>query len=272
VANQVAIIADAAFAVSPETLGVGAAWLGAVAYTLQIYFDFSAYSDMAIGLAAMFGFHFHENFNYPYAADSMRDFWRRWHISLSSWLRDYLYIPLGGNRGSVLRTHFNLLLVFFCCGLWHGASWTFVLWGLYHGFFLVVERLGLVRWLDSKAGLLRHFYVVLVFTNGWVLFRAETLPHALGYWHSMFSLQIGELPVQIEYKLSPLFWLALFAGVAGATGIPARFWGKMKKLAAGKIQQLMFESVNLLFGLTVGFCAVISLLAGGFNPFLYFRF
>jgi alginate O-acetyltransferase complex protein AlgI len=272
IANQVAVIADAAFAVPPESLGTGAAWLGAVAYALQIYFDFSAYSDMAIGLAAMFGFQFHENFNYPYAADSMRDFWRRWHISLSSWLRDYLYIPLGGNRRGVFRSHFNLLLVFFCCGLWHGASWTFVLWGLYHGFFLVIERMGFERWLNAKANFSRHFYVVFVFINGWVLFRAETLSQAVAYWQNMFSFQTLELPVQIEYKLSPMFWLAFFAGIVGASGIPAKLWRKMEKLAVGKIQQAAFDSANLLFGISVGFLAIIFLLAGAFNPFLYFRF
>ena len=150
------------------------AWLGALCYTLQIYFDFSGYSDMAVGLGKMFGFEFMENFNYPYISQSIREFWRRWHISLSSWFRDYLYIPLGGNRCSETRNHLNLLIVFFLCGLWHGASWTFVIWGLYHGFFIVLEHAGLGRVLDRQARPLRHSYALLVVLVGWVIFRAPT--------------------------------------------------------------------------------------------------
>ncbi|MGD8338870.1 MAG: MBOAT family protein, partial [Desulfobacterales bacterium] len=175
IANQVAIIADQVFSFPYETLTPGVAWLGVLCYTLQIYFDFSGYSDMAIGIGRMFGFHFLENFNYPYISRSIREFWRRWHISLSSWFRDYLYIPLGGNHRGPLRTYLNLLIVFFLCGLWHGASWNFVIWGLLHGLFLVIERLGFEKILNRWWSPLRYLYVMLVVCTGWVFFRAENL-------------------------------------------------------------------------------------------------
>jgi alginate O-acetyltransferase complex protein AlgI len=145
---------------------------------MQIYFDFSGYSDMAIGLAKMFGFEFRENFNYPYTAGSVTEFWRRWHISLSTWFRDYLYVPLGGNRQGRGRMYFNLVTIFFLCGLWHGASWTFILWGLYHGSFLVFERMGTGRWLKETWAPIRHAYTLLVVMVGWVFFKAATLKQA----------------------------------------------------------------------------------------------
>ena len=172
VANQMAILADQSFALSSTEISFGAAWMGTLAYTLQIYFDFSGYSDMAIGLGRMFGFEFLENFNYPYIARSVQDFWRRWHISLSTWFRDYLYIPLGGNRGSVAGTCFNLLAVFALCGFWHGASVNFLLWGLFHGVFLMLERI--CRGHFRAPRLLGHVYTLVVVMFGWVLFRAET--------------------------------------------------------------------------------------------------
>ncbi|MCA8923022.1 MAG: MBOAT family protein, partial [Planctomycetes bacterium] len=176
IANALSVPADRIFALPAEQLGLEVAWLGIACYTLQIYFDFSGYSDMAIGLGRMFGFHFLENFDYPYVSRSIREFWRRWHISLSTWFRDYLYIPLGGNQGSATRTYVNLVLVFALCGLWHGASLTFVAWGLFHGVFLVGERLaaGKVR----APRLLQHLYVLVAVMVGWVLFRAESFAHA----------------------------------------------------------------------------------------------
>ncbi len=196
IANTVAVIADKAFELPPNQLTTATAWLGIVCYTLQIYFDFSAYSDMAIGLARMFGFEFLENFNYPYIARSAQDFWRRWHISLSSWFRDYLYIPLGGNRKGPWRIYLNLLFVFFLCGLWHGASWVFVAWGLYHGFFLALERL-LTRGRNKIDGsnigwkcilsVFGHGYAVLMVMGGWVLFRSETFAQAWGYYGALLG-------------------------------------------------------------------------------------
>src|SRR6266511_1117874 len=151
-----AVYKYAIFAIPADQLTAGVAWLGVVCYALQIYYDFSGYSDMAIGLGLMLGFHFLENFNYPYISRSMTEFWRRWHISLSTWFRDYLYIPLGGNQRAPARTYFNLVVTFFLCGLWHGAAWTFVIWGLYHGLFLVIERLGAGRWLERWPAPARH--------------------------------------------------------------------------------------------------------------------
>jgi alginate O-acetyltransferase complex protein AlgI len=166
------------------------AWLGLVCYTLQIYFDFSGYSDMAIGLMRMFGFRILENFNYPYIARSIREFWRRWHISLSNWFRDYLYIPLGGNQRGERRAYANLVIVFLLCGLWHGASWPFVLWGIWHGLFLVVERAGLDRVL-RRIGPLSHAYALLAVMGGWVLFRCETLTQAVAYYAAPVRARAG---------------------------------------------------------------------------------
>ena len=185
IANTLAVPADRIFALPAHELSASVAWFGAACYALQIYFDFSGYSDMAIGLGRMFGFRIPENFNYPYVAASITEFWRRWHISLSTWFRDYLYIPLGGNRRGVGRTYLNLIVVFLLCGLWHGASWTFVVWGLFHGGFLILERLGLGRALRSASAPVAHGYCLLTVTVGWVFFRAETLTHAVGYLSAM---------------------------------------------------------------------------------------
>lgn len=188
IANQVALLADWVFQMDALALGPVLAWIGILAYAAQIYYDFSAYSDMAIGLGLMFGFRFLENFRHPYASLSIQEFWRRWHISLSSWFRDYVYIPLGGNRISPLRTYVNLLVVFFLCGLWHGAAVNFVLWGLWHGAFLVLERAGWGIGLEALPRLVRRCYVWLVFLGGWVLFRAEDMTHAHQYTLALLGL------------------------------------------------------------------------------------
>jgi alginate O-acetyltransferase complex protein AlgI len=193
IADAIASIADAIFALPPGEANLATAWLGAAAYGLQIYFDFSGYSDMAIGLALMLGIRFRENFERPYVSCSITEFWRRWHISLSSWFRDYLYIPLGGNRRGAATTCRNLLLVFLVTGLWHGAAWTFLVWGLFHGTFLLIERLGFrepLRALTSPA--LRYLYALPVVLLGWVVFRADTLTQALRLWEAMLQpLKIG---------------------------------------------------------------------------------
>ncbi len=189
-ANPLALIADQIFALPGRELSPSLAWLAALCYTLQIYFDFSGYSDMAIGIGRLFGFHLPENFNYPYISRSIREFWRRWHISLSSWLRDYLYIPLGGSRQGTIRTFLNLLLVFLLCGLWHGASWTFILWGLYHGFFLVMERSRLEQWRQRLWPPLQQAQTLLVIMIGWVLFRSETLTDAFRFFSLMAGVRI----------------------------------------------------------------------------------
>jgi alginate O-acetyltransferase complex protein AlgI len=185
IANPMGEVADQIFALPGDQLSASVAWLGITCYTLQIYFDFSGYSDMAIGLGRMFGFKFLENFRYPYISKSVQEFWRRWHISLSSWFKDYLYIPLGGNRGSPIRTYFNLFTVFFLCGLWHGASWNFILWGMIHGLFLVIERIGLGKLLEHLWTPLRHIYLLFVIMVGWVFFKLDTFPEALEYLKAM---------------------------------------------------------------------------------------
>src|SRR2546423_2017656 len=187
-ADPVGAIADSAVGIPTTDLTTAAAWLCLACYTLQIYFDFSGYSDMAVGLARMFGFRFPENFHYPYAAPSVQDFLRRWHLTLSAWFRDYVYIPLGGNRGGTLATFRNLWIVFFLTGAWHGASWNFIVWGMWHGFFLALERLGPVaRVMEATPHVLRNAYVLLIVMIGWVFFRANDLPHAIAYLRRMFA-------------------------------------------------------------------------------------
>ena len=273
IANQVALIADIVFSLPASELGMWSAWLGAFSYTLQIYFDFSAYSDMAIGLAAMFGLRFHENFMQPYSAVSMQDFWRRWHISLSSWLRDYLYIPLGGSRAGTWRTYINLLLVFFLCGLWHGASWTFAVWGLYNGIFLIMERFKPVQNLLKRAGAFSHVYVILAFVCGWVIFRSGSMQQAAVFLKAMFVPSGNDTPVRLVYNLSNVFWVSFAAGIIGASGVPARLWHRWNsRLSAGTKSSIAWDWGNLAAGAIMLALSVMSLVAGSYNPFIYFRF
>ncbi len=242
-------------------------WTAAVFYTLQIFFDFSGYSDMAIGLASVFGFRFRENFADPYCSGCVREFWRRWHISLSAWFRDYLYIPLGGNRKGPVKTYLNLLIVFFATGLWHGAQWNFVVWGLFHGFFLILERL-LPKHEDPDnfRGIIGHIYTMLVVCVGWVLFRADDLGLAWDQLQKMFSFSresywtFSEIvdPVTIC-----IFIISIFFALGGGKLILNR---KMRKneTAAG-----MFEGTAALICL---FLSIVMLANAAHNPFIYFRF
>ena len=195
IANSVALIADRVFNSEYQYLTQGVAWLGAICYMMQIYFDFSGYSDMAIGLSRMLGFNLGENFDLPYNSCSITEFWRRWHISLSSWFKNYIYIPLGGNRKGKVRTYINLLIVFFITGLWHGASWNFIVWGLFNGFFMVLERLFLKKLLDkNKFKLLNRIYTLFVVLISWVLFRTTSLDGAFEFIKIMFIQNINVLP------------------------------------------------------------------------------
>jgi alginate O-acetyltransferase complex protein AlgI len=281
IANVVAVPSDQIFKMSAngQELRPEVAWLGAVCYMLQIYFDFSGYSDMAIGLGKMFGFEFMENFNYPYISQSIREFWRRWHISLSSWFRDYLYIPLGGNRCSSTRNHLNLLIVFFLCGLWHGASWTFVVWGLYHGFFIVLEHAGSGRFSGRAARPLRHFYALLVVLAGWVLFRAPTFIDAIAFLANMIgitSAPAGARPLQS--LLTHQVACAVIAGMAFSTPL----WSWLKQWTARRLETLppALGNAARVTGAIAHVLLIIALLiissawlAGGtYNPFIYFRF
>jgi alginate O-acetyltransferase complex protein AlgI len=271
IANTVSASADAIFALPQDQLSSLVAWVGIVCYTAQIYFDFAGYSNMAIGLALMIGFTFPINFNYPYVARSMTEFWRRWHISLSSWFRDYVYIPLGGNRGSPVRTYVNLTIVFLLCGIWHGAAWTFVLWGLAHGLLLVVERLGLGRIIAGCPIVVQHGYVLLLVMATWVLFRADGVPQAFAYLGAMFG-------VGAEAPFAPplarfLGWdvlLALGAAVIGAGPYGAKL-GRRALQALSTVRPL--GSAAELGTLAALFVLVAMSLAGGaYNPFIYFRF
>ena len=266
IADQAGLIADAAFA-SGSPSGA-TAWIGALAYTVQIYFDFSGYSDMAIGLARMFGFVFPENFARPYSAVSMTDFWRRWHMTLSGWFRDYVYIPLGGSRGATEVTVRNLMVVFFLTGAWHGAAWTFVLWGLYNGALLVGERLtGLSVLPDDRLAALRRAATLLLVVLGWVLFRADDLGEALDFYGAMASLDPGTLSPAVDAAATPRAQLALAIGVATFL-LP-------RDLVVGRVLQARWSGAPLAARIGVIATlplAAISVAAGSFSPFLYFRF
>jgi alginate O-acetyltransferase complex protein AlgI len=272
IANIVAGPADAIFTMPVRRLTAPFAWLGIVCYSLQIYFDFSGYSDMAIGLGRMFGFRFPENFRWPYIADSVQEFWRRWHISLSSWFRDYLYLPLGGNRVAPWKVYRNLWTVFFLCGLWHGASWNFVIWGLFHGTFLVVERLGLANALRRIPPSLRHTYLMLVVMVGWVFFRAETLPGAIAYLKAMAGMGGTELnPLRLTWYLNPETRLAIIAGILGSMPVvPSAV--RMADTIALTTRRWAVEVSATAALLAVFVASLLQVAARSYNPFIYFRF
>ncbi|MEE9446544.1 MAG: MBOAT family protein [Arenicellales bacterium] len=279
IANTMGAVADQIFSLPMENVSTSLAWLGILAYSLQIYFDFSGYSDMAIGLGRIFGFHFLENFNYPYISRSIQEFWRRWHISLSSWFRDYVYFPLGGNRAGTGRTYFNLLLVFFLCGLWHGASWSFAIWGFYHGSFLVIEKIGLAAVLKKLPALLRHMYVWLVVMIGWVFFRSETLPQALAYIQKMFSFEtVPYLNAELFSALNNQFYLALVLGLLLSTPLLKNLIIKGDQLFndTGGIKPMLFTAgknmIVIVWMVLILLASTAQLLSSGYNPFLYFRF
>ncbi len=281
IANSVAFISDSIFEFNPLDLSTGEAWLGLLCYSLQIYFDFSGYSDMAIGLGSIFGFRFLENFNYPYFANSVQDFWRRWHISLSTWFRDYLYIPLGGSKGSNSHTFFNLLIVFILCGLWHGANWTFLAWGLWHGTFLILERMKAFRFLLSMNLVLKHLYTLLVISLGWVLFRADNLTYAIQFMQRLFVFEGSEMNMD-HYMILKLIHVELFIiisiAVLACTPIFKNIYIRLntfelilnlKKKLFFAILFALFENLYYIFLFLVS----ISYLASGtYNPFIYFRF
>jgi alginate O-acetyltransferase complex protein AlgI len=280
VANVVAGPADKIFALPFEQLSAAHAWLGIICYTLQIYFDFSGYSDMAIGLGRMFGFRFPENFRWPYMAGSVQDFWRRWHISLSTWFRDYLYIPLGGNRVATWRQYRNLVTVFFLCGLWHGASWNFVIWGLWHGAFLVVERV----WRRSNTrdvsaahrGLgwpvSAHVYTMAVVMVGWVFFRAETLRGAIAFLGALAGASPSRpTPFTIGFYLTPELWLALTAGVIGSTSwVPVL--GDRLARASDPLRVRLVHAASAATIVALFVASLLQVAARTYNPFIYFRF
>lgn len=266
ISNCVAEIADRIFTSPASQLSTGVSWLGAVLYTLQIYYDFSGYSDMAIGLGRIFGFDIPENFQYPYLSTTINEFWRKWHISLGTWFREYVYIPLGGNRKGSGRTYINLFIVFLLTGIWHGASWNFVFWGAYHGFFIIMERLGIDKIL-KKSSVFSHVYTVCVFGIGWIFFRFTSMRQGFAYLKRIF------VPWKYTYAQYSIFeivshraWMILILAIAGCgivQGIAAKYFD-IQRFKAGKLDLI--------------YCTVIvwicfGLLAGNtYNPFIYFRF
>jgi alginate O-acetyltransferase complex protein AlgI len=274
IANTLAVPADTVFDGDPGTMAVSTVWLGIICYALQIYFDFSGYSDMAIGLARMFGIRFKENFNYPYIARTMSDFWRRWHISLSTWFRDYLYIPLGGNRVAPARVAFNLVLVFLLCGFWHGASWNFLVWGAYHGLFLMVERWGPMERFLRKIGWGGHVYTVLAVMGGWIFFRAHDMTEALEIWARAVGLNGQEGAMLMPWALLEIDerWLLVVGVIACLPVLP---WLVEKIAGKGEVNnpaKVGWQVVSLVGLSLVWAVSFIQLTAGTFNPFIYFRF
>ena len=271
IANIMGEIADKIFIQNPHEFSHLVAWLGAFAYSFQLYFDFSGYSDMAIGLGLIFGFKFMENFNYPYISKSITEFWRRWHISLSTWFREYVYISLGGNRCSKLKTLRNLGIVFLLTGIWHGAKWTFVAWGLWHGIFIIIEKIMNIKEIDSKTHawwitVLRHLYCSIIFITGWVIFRSNNFAYALDYLKNMFGilqLNSNDFTYGITYYIDRLeayiFLIALSCSVPLFKNI---------LLVKNKWAKLLTN----IWLLTIFFLSVISIARNTYNPFIYFRF
>ncbi len=270
IANPLSEIADAAFAMSGNDLSAPIAWIGVTAYALQIYFDFSGYSDMAIGLGRMFGFKFQENFNYPYASRSLREFWQRWHISLSHWFRDYVYIPLGGSKNKFrYLTYRNLLIVFLLTGIWHGASWNFVVWGLFHGLFLTIEHAGFKNILSKIWAPIQHLYLILVVLISWVFFRAEDLRSALDYCYALFNVTNWEISSFDFTQLVPNDSL-LIMGIAMllSTPVVSKFVDVNGNAEKNTLHQLgLLMAVSCLL-----YLSMLKVASSTYNPFIYFRF
>lgn len=270
IADEVARLAEAVFdkAAAPS---LAEAWLGLSAYTIQIYFDFAGYSNMAIGLGLALGFSFPRNFNLPYLSRSITEFWRRWHISLSQWLRDYLYIPLGGNRGSQAETYRNLWLVFLACGLWHGANWTFVIWGAHHGAFLVIERAGLGRALTRAPAWVAQLYALAAIMSGWVWFRAPDLEHALSFFVSLVGFHgASGLGITTHIVLHPATIAALVIGAVLAT-VEFDAWRAIRRITV-RVAQPIYALGDTLAITAMFALSLLNVAAGSYSPFLYFRF
>lgn len=260
IANYIALIADNVFDYI-EVRSVALVWLGAVAYTLQIYFDFSGYSDMAIGLGRMFGFHFLENFNYPYIAHSVTDFWRRWHISLSSWFRDYVYIPLGGNRVSRSRWIMNLLTVWLLTGIWHGANWTFLIWGLFYFVVLLFEKLSGT---DKRKSIISRLYTLFAVICAWVIFRSPDLSSGIRYLGNMFGVGASGIADATFFEYIGNTYIVLIIAVIGATPLVRAVFNKLGKVKMSWIEDVWLAAVFVL--------AILKTVNSTYNPFIYFNF
>ncbi len=272
-ANNIGILWDQISVIPVGELSVVTAWLGALAFALQIYFDFSGYSDMAIGLGKMFGFTFLENFNYPYLSKSITEFWRRWHISLGTWFREYLYIPLGGNRCSKVKQIRNIAIVWFLTGLWHGASWNFVAWGVYFGILLLVEKFFLGKWIAKWPSVLQHSYTLIIVLISWVIFAFEDLGQAISYLGAMFGAGAGIVNTETYYFISNNLILLLIL-LVGATDYPKKLVKKIAAWVAGAkpFLQYCYMIGENLYLLVLFLLSIAYLVGSSYNPFLYFRF
>ncbi|MBA3648982.1 MAG: MBOAT family protein [Chitinophagales bacterium] len=265
IANQLAVVADQVFGQPAGQLNFYSSWMGAIAYTFQLYFDFSGYSDMAIGIGKFLGFNFPENFNNPYISQSITEFWRRWHITLGNWMRNYLYIPLGGNRVSISRMYFNLWVVFLISGFWHGAEWTFVVWGIYHGLFIVLDRLFLVNLLKPVSKIFRIALTFLIVVLGWILFRSTSLAQAFNFYHCMFSFNLTMASPDLDYKFIFFLLIAIFFS----------FFGVVNAIEQNQIKWFNPERwliPKILSSILLMFWCLAEISSGSFNPFIYFRF
>ncbi len=270
IANSLGLVADQLFQASSVDLSVTSAWIGAIAYSLQIYFDFSGYSDMAIGLGLMFGFEFLENFNYPYISKSVSEFWRRWHMSLGTWFKDYVYIPLGGNRVSPIKKFRNLMIVWALTGLWHGASWNFMMWGIYFGLFIVLENAFLGEWLKKLWAPLQHAYLLLIVIFGWVFFRAPDLTQAVIYLKSMLGLNANVLYDQTAQYFITDYWYMFVLAIL--ISMPVYQWFCKKVDLRGSRERMTYHVASSALHMGVFSFTLFQLVNSSFNPFIYFRF
>ncbi len=276
IANTIGFTTDLIFDINPAEISLPLAWLGIISYSLQLYFDFSGYSDMAIGLAKMLGFDFLENFNFPYKASSIKEFWTRWHISLSNWFRDYLYIPLGGNRISPLRTYLNLSIVFFLTGLWHGASWNFIVWGMIHGGFLIFERLWLGKHLP-KLGVVKNIYTLLVVMLAWVFFRADNLSNAINYIKALFLPNLSSIHTAnmfLNIELVCTLCVAILLSFNGFNWLYKKLVLYIMRSNKGYffINYQLFKSLKAISLIIIFVYACLNVFSSTYNPFIYFRF
>ncbi|MCU0429551.1 MAG: MBOAT family protein [Cytophagaceae bacterium] len=268
IANQVGLIANHYFFYDTSFLDSASAWIGILSYTFQLYFDFSGYSDMGIGLARMMGFRLPENFNSPYISQSITEFWRRWHITLGNWMRNYLYIPLGGNRtNSKIRLYFNLWMVFLLSGLWHGASWNFIAWGLFHGTFLVLERAFLHTLYQKLGAFIRVFLTFFIISIGWVIFRSEDMVQAIGYIERLFAFQFDWQQFCIWKHNFYLLLAAIFSFLAFF-----KFGQKIQATVFDEVTHPKKQVLQTIASLILLLLSLSYISASGFNPFIYFRF
>jgi alginate O-acetyltransferase complex protein AlgI len=272
IANAMGELADSIFNNDFTLVSPAVAWLGLFAYSIQIYFDFSGYSDMAIGLGRMFGFNFLENFNSPFVSKNIQEFWRRWHISLSTWFRDYIYFPLGGNRNGLFRSFLNLMVVFFVTGLWHGASWNFVIWGLFHGMFIIFEKLGLNDIL-KKSRLLAFSYTMLVVNIGWLLFRLEDLAASKSYALQLLGLNDGEIIKNLSQTINIQQVVVLILGSLMSIRVFLNLEVKLKSIASSNATfNRIYQIGDVVLPILVLIVSSLAIATSTYNPFIYFRF